>query len=100
MIEFLTEHAGTFRLPNLVLGLLVIVTLGWRHLYNHPRRDLDDRLRSATSVLPYVVLVVASGIAYSRGYVAPSYVAWMTFALLAYLVALWTPWRWRLPART
>lgn len=88
-----------FRLVNVVASVLVAGTLSWRHFYYRAHRGIDNRLRSATSIAVFAVSAIASGTAWSRDLPVPFYVYLLTAALTAYLIALWTPWRWHLPRR-
>lgn len=93
---------SSFRIVNVAASFLIAGTLSWRHFYYRSRNGWDNRARSLTSVLVFAWIGVSSGVAFDRGLPMPFTVKVSTVLLLAYLIALWTPWRWRItrPQRT
>lgn len=83
-----------FRVANVAISFSIAGTLSWRHFYYRHRNSHDNRARSLTSVLVFAWLGVSSGVALDRGLPMPFTVKVATFLLIAYLLALWTPWRW------
>lgn len=84
-----------YRLVNVGIGFAIAGTLSWRHFYYRHRNEVDNRARSLTSVLVFAWAAVSSGVAYDRDLPMPFTVKVWSFLLAAYLVSLWTPWRWR-----
>lgn len=86
------------RLFNAAVSLLIVMTLTVRVVTSWsswPDRSREFRFRGLAQVAVFVASTYASIIAYRdpniplRGYVFV-----VTAGLSAYLVSLWTPWRW------
>lgn len=92
-------NAEDIRLLNASLSVLIVMTLIVRVVTSWsswPDRPWENRFRGTAQSLVFVASAYASIIAFHSPRVPlMGYVYVVTAGLLAYLVTLWTPWRWR-----
>jgi hypothetical protein len=97
MIELTSPEV--VRPVNIGILLAIVAVLSYRHTQRGRARLLDDRIASFTCMLVFSMMAFATGVNYTKGVQMGPIVPYFTLTLLLFLVALMTPWRWRLRRR-
>ena len=95
MIELTSPEV--IRPVNIVALLAIVAVLSYRH--RHAQAGIDAAVASGACMLVFAMMAFATGVNYTKGVQMGPIVPYFTLALISFLVALCTPWRWRLPRR-
>lgn len=94
MIELTSPEV--IRPVNIVALLAIVAMLSYRHTRRHALAGIDAAVASGACMLVFAMMAFATGVNYTRGVQMGPIVPYFTLTLLLFLVALSTPWRWRI----